>query len=129
MLRHRRRLPGAYGPASGYQPLRVAGAKAGHVVAFARTGGLVVVAPRQVTGLADGWADTTVAIPAGIWTDVLTGAVVRGGEAGLAGLLRRFPVAVLARDAVTAAAARAAGAAGAAGAARAAGDAGQPGEA
>ena len=111
VLRHRHRQPGAYGPASGYQPLRVAGAKAGHVLAFARTGGLVVVAPRQVTGLADGWADTTVAIPDGAWTDVLTGAVVRGGEAGLAVLLRRFPVAVLASDEVTA------------------GNAGQPGEA
>ena len=48
---------------------------------------------------------------------MLTGAVVCGGETGLAGLLRRFPVAVLASDAV------------AAGAAGNTLDAGQPGEA
>ncbi len=102
MLQHRRRQPGAYGPASGYQPLPAAGAKAGHVIAFARTGGLAVVAPRLVTGLADGWADTTVALPAGAWTDVLTGARVRGGQVGVAGLLARFPVAVLASEAAAA---------------------------
>ncbi len=98
VLRHRRRQPGAYGQASAYRPLRVAGGKAGYVVAFARTGGLAVVVPRQVTGLADGWADTAVAIPDGSWMDVLTGAWVRGGEVGMADLLRRFPVAVLASE-------------------------------
>jgi (1->4)-alpha-D-glucan 1-alpha-D-glucosylmutase len=36
LLRHRRRHPGSYGPAAGYQPLRVAGPRASHVVAFSR---------------------------------------------------------------------------------------------
>ena len=72
-------------------------------MAFARTGGLAVVVPRLVIGLAGGWADTAVAIPDGNWTDVLTGAWVRGGEVGLADLLCRFPVAVLASETMTAA--------------------------
>ena len=102
VLRHRARRPAAYGPDSGYQPLRVSGPGASHVVAFSRTGGLAVVVPRLVTGLtglASDWAGTTVAVPGGAWTDVLTGAGVDGGEVSAAALLRRFPVAVLAREA------------------------------
>jgi (1->4)-alpha-D-glucan 1-alpha-D-glucosylmutase len=99
LLLHRRRQPGPYGPDSGYEPLRVTGSRASHAVAFTRGGGLAVVVPRQVTGLADGWGDTTVALPDGAWTDVLTGTGHGGGgEASLAGLLGRFPVTVLARD-------------------------------
>ncbi len=102
LLRHRRRQPGAYSPASGYQPLHVSGPKAAHAVAFTRTGGLAVVVPRLVVGLADGWAGTTVALPDGEWADVLAdgaaGSRVGGGEPSVAALLRGFPVAVLARD-------------------------------
>ena len=56
--RHRRRHPAAFGPASGYQPLPVTGAKAGHAVAFRSAlasragprppGGLAVLVPRLV---------------------------------------------------------------------------------
>jgi (1->4)-alpha-D-glucan 1-alpha-D-glucosylmutase len=101
LLRHRRGHPAAYGPVSGYQPLQVSGARAAHAVAFTRAGGLAVVVPRLVTGLADGWADTTVALPRGAWTDVLTGDKVDGGAVSAAALLGRFPVAVLAMDAGT----------------------------
>ena len=51
LLDHRRRHPGAYGPGSGYEPLLVSGPKAGHAVAFTRTGGLAVVVPRLLVGL------------------------------------------------------------------------------
>ena len=45
--------PAATAPDSGYEPLRVTGARAAHVVAFTRTGGLGwSVVPRLVTGLA-----------------------------------------------------------------------------
>jgi (1->4)-alpha-D-glucan 1-alpha-D-glucosylmutase len=101
VLAHRRRHPGAYGPGSGYQPLPVLGAVAAHAVAFTRTGGLAVVVPRLAGGRPDGWGDTTVTLPTGTWVDVLTGdAVVAGeaGEASVAALLRRFPVAVLGRE-------------------------------
>jgi (1->4)-alpha-D-glucan 1-alpha-D-glucosylmutase len=65
-------------------------------VAFTRSGGLAVLVPR-LTGAdeAGDWAGTTVELPAGPWTDVLTGQPVNGGQADVAALLRRFPVAIL----------------------------------
>jgi (1->4)-alpha-D-glucan 1-alpha-D-glucosylmutase len=99
VLGHRGRHPGAYGPGSGYQRLPVHGPKAAHAVAFTRTGGLAVVVPRLVAGLAQDWAGSTVTLPGGPWVDVLAGGQVDGGDASVAGLLQRFPVAVLGREA------------------------------
>jgi len=95
VLTYRRQHPEAFGP--DYQPLVVRGAKAEHVVAFARAGGadaIAVVVPRLVARLAEDWAGTTVTLPPGSWTDVITGETT-AGTTGLAGLLGRFPVAVL----------------------------------
>jgi (1->4)-alpha-D-glucan 1-alpha-D-glucosylmutase len=97
VLRHRRQYPGMYGPASGYEPLTVTGARAEHAVAFRRTGGLAVLVPRLVAGLAGDWADTAVQLPPGSWRSVLTGEQARG-TVPAADLLARFPVAVLARE-------------------------------
>jgi (1->4)-alpha-D-glucan 1-alpha-D-glucosylmutase len=96
VLGHRRRNPGAYGPGSGYRHLPVAGANAGHAVAFERGGGLAVIVPRLVATL-DDWAGTEVALPDGAWVDVLNGDKLDGGPAEVAELLRRFPVAILGR--------------------------------
>jgi len=98
VLGHRRRHAEAYDASSGYAPLPVSGAKAEHAVAFARSGGLVVLVPRLVVGLDDGWGDTTVAIPPGRWISLLTDEAVDGGDVAASTLLRRFPVAVLARE-------------------------------
>jgi (1->4)-alpha-D-glucan 1-alpha-D-glucosylmutase len=98
LLAHRRRHPESYGPASGYEPLPAGGTRAEHAVAFARTAGLAVIVPRLVVRLDDSWQDTTVTLPDGRWTDVLTGATVSGGAIGVAELLHRFPVAVLGRE-------------------------------
>ncbi len=101
LLGHRQRHPDAYGPGSGYQPLDVSGTAAGHVLAFTRTAGLAVVVPRLVARLGGGvwgagaWGDTSVTVPEGSWTDVLTGEPVTGGSVRVEALLRRFPVAVL----------------------------------
>jgi (1->4)-alpha-D-glucan 1-alpha-D-glucosylmutase len=79
------------------------GSKAGHAVALARTtaageAGVVAVAPRLVLGLAGDWADTSLALPAGRWADVLGGGRrTFEGEVALADLLGPFPVAVLER--------------------------------
>jgi (1->4)-alpha-D-glucan 1-alpha-D-glucosylmutase len=70
------------------------GTRAGDLVAFDR-GELAVIAPRR--GL-DDWSDTTVSVPAGGWSDILTGAAVTGGAQAVADLLAGFPVAVLERD-------------------------------
>jgi (1->4)-alpha-D-glucan 1-alpha-D-glucosylmutase len=98
VLSHRRRHPGAYGPGSGYAPLRITGPGSSRAVAFARSGGLAVLVPRLVAVPGGGWAGTTVELPAGPLVDVLTGERADGGEAGVADLLRRFPVAILGRD-------------------------------
>ncbi len=80
-----------------YQPLATSGAKARHVVAYSREK-LVVVVPRLVVGLGGDWADTSLELPAGKWSDVLTGKAVEGGPGiALAALLGDFPVAVLAQ--------------------------------
>ncbi len=90
----RRERPELFG---GYHPLTADGPAADHALAFARTD-LVTVATRLPVGLAasGGWRDTVLALPPGVWTDVLTGArfdtVPR-----LAGLLARYPVALLVR--------------------------------
>jgi (1->4)-alpha-D-glucan 1-alpha-D-glucosylmutase len=98
VLEHRRRHPRAYGPSSRYEPLCASGAKAQHLVAFARSGGLVVLVPRLLVGLGDDWCCTTVAIPRGEWTNILSRESVEGGDVGARALLGRFPMAVLARD-------------------------------
>jgi len=99
VLGHRHRHPGAYGPGSGYGPLPVRGPWARHAVAFARSAGLAVIVPRLVAGLDGEWPGTTVGLPEGGWVDVLTGEKVDGGRASVAALLRRFPVAILGREA------------------------------
>jgi (1->4)-alpha-D-glucan 1-alpha-D-glucosylmutase len=57
-----------------------------------------VLVPRLAGAPGEGWAGTTVELPAGAWTDVLTGERTGGGQASVAALLRRFPVAVLGRN-------------------------------
>jgi (1->4)-alpha-D-glucan 1-alpha-D-glucosylmutase len=95
LLAHRRSHLDVYGPASGYEPLPVTGAKASHAVAFTRSGRLAVVVPRLPVRLGGDWADTVVNLPPGRWVDVLTGDQTDGGDVAAGSLLRRFPVAVL----------------------------------
>ena len=101
----RRRLPGAFhpvaGPGSSYQPLAARGARAGHCFAFARGAqgpAVVAVLPRLVLGLGGDWGETALELPAGRWRDELTGEERDGGPAAVADLLKRFPVALLARS-------------------------------
>ncbi|MET0153871.1 MAG: malto-oligosyltrehalose synthase [Candidatus Binatia bacterium] len=98
VLGHRQRHPRAYGPSSRYEPLRASGAKAEHLVAFERSGGLVVLVPRLLVRLGDDWNGTTVALPRGAWVNILSNESVDGGDVAVRAFLRRFPVAVLARD-------------------------------
>ncbi len=103
-LRVRARHAAAFGEGASYEPLAAAGVGAGNVVAFTRSGRVATVVPRLTLGLADGWGDTAVPLPAGRWRDELTGdsLTVRGGAKGgsvpVARLLARFPVALLVRE-------------------------------
>jgi (1->4)-alpha-D-glucan 1-alpha-D-glucosylmutase len=92
-LRLRREHPALF---RGYRPLRAEGAAAEHVLAYTRSAGLAVAVTRLPVGLeaAGGWRDTVLPLPAGVWTDVLTG---RDATGDLATLFERYPVALLVR--------------------------------
>ncbi len=97
-LRLRRDRPELF---SGYAPVAATGPAAEHVLAFAR-GGAVTLATRLPVGLAEqgGWGETTLVLPEGRWTDVLShGAadLVGGGQVRVADLLADLPVALLVR--------------------------------
>lgn len=81
-----------------YRPLEVVGAASDHAVSFDR-GGAIAVASRLPVGLAAraGWDDTALLLPTGVWRDELTGRTISGGAVPLAGLLARYPVALLTR--------------------------------
>lgn len=95
-LRARRDHPEAF---DRYAPLPAFGDAAGHLVAVDR-GGAIPLATRLPLGLdaAGGWGDTTVLLPAGTFTDVITGWRFDGGETVVRELLSRYPVALLLRD-------------------------------
>ncbi|WP_460865870.1 malto-oligosyltrehalose synthase [Rhodococcus aerolatus] len=98
-LRLRRERPASF-VGGAYLPLLAEGRSARHVVAFARGAeaaepDVVAVATRLSVRL-DGWAGTTLALPAGTWTDRLTG-TTHEGTVDLGDLLERLPVALLER--------------------------------
>ena len=95
VLEERARHPELFGPRGSYTPISARGARADHVVAFARGGEAVVVVPRLVARLDGDWQDTTLQLGAGTWHDQLTGARHAGGAIPLATLLEKFPVALL----------------------------------
>jgi (1->4)-alpha-D-glucan 1-alpha-D-glucosylmutase len=96
-LHLRRRRPELFGPEADYQSLQVQGSRADHAVAFTRGGGVAVVVPRLAIRLGGDWGGTTVDLPPGRWRDELTGEEVEGGPRSVAGLLARFPLALLSR--------------------------------
>ena len=96
-LHFRRANPRLFGPEGDYEPIEAGGTKADHVVAYTRGGGCLVVAPRLPLRLGGDWGDTSIVVPGGAWSDLLTGEEIAGGEARVGRLLARFPVALLAR--------------------------------
>jgi (1->4)-alpha-D-glucan 1-alpha-D-glucosylmutase len=97
LLRARRERPAVFASTE-YTPLHARGGKAEHAVAFSR-GSLLALVPRLPASLGGEWGDTEVDLPAGSWTDLLTGEVVEGGRAvAVSELVQGFPVTVLARD-------------------------------
>lgn len=125
-LRARRDRPACVGRDAGYHPLEVHGTWAAHVVAYARTApdgdAMVTIAPRlpghvmrdvAAQDLAalrppvgGDWADTSVALPAGLaaasWTDRLGGpGADTGDRLALREVLGVLPVAVLSADGLT----------------------------
>ncbi len=80
-----------------YTPVVAEGPQAHHLVGFARgdgTGEQVIALATRLSVTLGGWAGTTVPLPAGTWTDRLTG-TVHTGEVELADLFAALPVALL----------------------------------
>lgn len=95
LLRHRRDRPELYDTAA-YEPLTVAGDKAGHLVAFTR-GRLVVLVGRHLWKLGGDWGDTVVELPPGRWEPMIgAGGPVDAGCHAVDRFLGHGPVAVLA---------------------------------
>ena len=84
-----------------YTPLTVDGDAAHHALAFSRGGRTVTVVPRLPLQLAarGGFGDTSVNVPDGVWTNVLTRATVAGGAVPVETVRGNVPVAVLSREA------------------------------
>jgi (1->4)-alpha-D-glucan 1-alpha-D-glucosylmutase len=99
-LRLRRSRPEWF--ATGYAPLAASGPAADHVVAFKRGEQLITVVTRLPAGLRDrgGWGQTTLELPGGTWTDLLSDAVYDAGTVLMAELTRRLPVVLLVQEAL-----------------------------
>ncbi len=90
--------PDWFGAESNYRALKATGTKKQHVIAYMRADSVITIVPRMVVTLAGRWANTAVALPKGEWKNCLTGETVDGGKVLIEGLLRQFPVALLARQ-------------------------------
>lgn len=77
-----------------YAPVAASGSAAGHVLAFDRGGAITVVTRLPVGLAARGWGDTVLHLPAGAWTDLVSGREYTG-DASAAELLAECPVALL----------------------------------
>ncbi|HUR48579.1 MAG TPA: malto-oligosyltrehalose synthase [Acidimicrobiales bacterium] len=82
---------------SSYEVVESAGRWADRVVSFARSGDVLTVVPRLGGAVAGNWGDTSVAMPTGEWTNVLTGGNIQGGPVPVGDLWSRIPVALLVR--------------------------------
>jgi len=92
----RAELPEAFGADWTYEPLAATGDHAERVVAYVRGDRVIAVAPRLTYGLPD-MANTTLAVPAGTWTDRFSGRTHHGVVA-LGELWEDFPVSLLTKD-------------------------------
>jgi (1->4)-alpha-D-glucan 1-alpha-D-glucosylmutase len=95
-LRLRRERPESF-LAGGYRPVPADGTHAQHVLAFGRGDDVVVAVRRWTVRLAEtDWGKTTVTLPAGAWTDRLSGRTHTDAVAA-ADLFGELPVALLVR--------------------------------
>lgn len=96
-LAFRGQHPELFGAESDYEPLFARGEKAEHIVAFVRSGRAITIVPRLIAKLANKWADTTLHLPGGDWSNELTGDPIQEDNVAVADLFKKFPVALLSR--------------------------------
>jgi len=90
-------LPEVFGETSSYEVVAATGEHAERVVAFGRGRRVLTVVPRLTYALPE-MSTTTLALPAGTWTDRLAGAAYEG-VVELADLWRDFPLSLLTKTA------------------------------
>ena len=85
----------SFGERGTYKPIQAEGELRQSVVSYGRADDVVVVVPRLVMKTLNGWGDTSISLPSGEWTNVLSGEKLAGGKLELGHLLDAFPVALL----------------------------------
>ncbi len=97
-LRLRQRHPELFANSS-YEPVLAEGRSASHLFGFVRAGRVITLATRLPLGLdaAGGWADTTIDLAPGLWTNALATEpdVYEGGLVEVGEILKQAPVALL----------------------------------
>jgi (1->4)-alpha-D-glucan 1-alpha-D-glucosylmutase len=94
----RREHPDWFGAEASYRPVIAEGSKSDHVVGYLRGDSLAVFVPRWPLKLGGNWGSTTADLPEGTWKNKLTGER-SGGRVRAQALFKRFPVALLVREA------------------------------
>jgi (1->4)-alpha-D-glucan 1-alpha-D-glucosylmutase len=97
-LHLRRDKPEWFDESAAHTPLPTDGYKKVNLVAFLRGESVAVITPRWNLRMGGGLGTTTVELPSGRWSNLLTGDAVNGGKLRAQNLLQRFPVALLARE-------------------------------
>jgi (1->4)-alpha-D-glucan 1-alpha-D-glucosylmutase len=97
-LEARRRYPECFGPDGEYAPLYATGSGADHVVSFLRGDRVATVVPRLTADNSEDWNCTTLTLPQGKWTNVLSDQAFQGGDLKVGDLLAAFPVALLTKE-------------------------------
>jgi (1->4)-alpha-D-glucan 1-alpha-D-glucosylmutase len=98
-LKLRQEKPECFGKCADYAPLEVSGPKSEHLIAYTRGLNVITCAPRWSATLGGRWSSTSVNLPEGRWKNVLTSEELNGGSMRIETLLKRFPVALLSRQA------------------------------
>ncbi|MCA1743907.1 MAG: malto-oligosyltrehalose synthase, partial [Desulfovibrionales bacterium] len=97
-LYFRRARPELFGTGSTYEPIHAEGNKAAHIIAYCRGGEAITIVPRLILKRGDGWDKTILKLPSGSWHNLLSNENFRGGRREIAGLLNKFPVALLKKE-------------------------------
>ncbi len=98
-LKLRQERPEWFGKCAHYAPLEVSGPKSEHVIPYIRGQSVIACVPRWSATLGGRWGSTSVDLPEGRWKNVLTQEEVNGGSMRIETLLKRFPVALLTKQA------------------------------
>jgi (1->4)-alpha-D-glucan 1-alpha-D-glucosylmutase len=98
-LKLREEKPEWFGKCAHYAPLEVSGPKSEHVIPYIRGQSVIACVPRWSATLGGRWGSTSVDLPEGRWKNVLTQEEVNGGSMRIETLLKRFPVALLTKQA------------------------------